>query len=224
MHKANLEIIKTKIQEAKQASPSKDDITLVAVVKNRTNDEINSIIKAGATEIAENRVQALRDRGEDILPAKRHIIGHLQTNKAKLAVSLADMIQSIDSIHLLKEVGKAASSLNKNIEVLFQINIANEATKFGAPKKKLNELIQTAGKIPNITVRGLMAIMPIETKLLYYKEMYEIFLDNREKIMHNIYNDNIHMDFLSMGMSGDFLQAISCGANMVRLGHCLFEI
>lgn len=213
-----LESVFSQLEEAHEVSPNQDPITIVGVIKNQTTEDANLLISSGIVrDIAENRVQALRDR-VGLLAAKRHIIGHLQTNKARLAIALCDMIQSVDSLRLLGEIEKQAEKLNKTIEILFQINIANEEVKFGAKKEELPELFKYASEMRYVQVKGLMAIMPVETKIAYYQEMYDLFEESKIKVQA----ENIEMQYLSMGMSGDFQQAVSCGANMVRLGRCLF--
>ncbi len=213
-----LESIFSQIEEAHSVSPNRDEITVVGVIKNQPTEEANKLILSGLIkDIAENRVQAMRDR-TGLLPATRHIIGHLQTNKVKLALSLSDMIQSVDSLHLLEEIEHQSEKMAKTAKILLQINIAQEACKFGAEKEQLPELLKRVSEMPHIRVEGLMAIMPIETKLAYYQAMYELFEETKIKIS----GENIQMRYLSMGMSSDFQQAVSCGANMVRLGRCLF--
>lgn len=218
IYEHSLESIFSQLEEAHEVSPNRDEMTVVGVIKNQSTEDANALISSGLIkDVAENRVQALRDR-IGLLEAKRHIIGHLQTNKVKLALTLCDMIQSVDSMHLLQEIEKQAEKLNKTIEILFQINIANEEIKFGAKKENLPELLKAASEMPHVRVEGLMAIMPVETKIAYYQEMYALFEEYKTKS----FGENIRMKYLSMGMSGDFQQAVSCGANMVRLGRCLF--
>jgi pyridoxal phosphate enzyme (YggS family) len=218
MIKDNISEIRKKIAAAGQENNHNEPVTLVVVTKNQTIEKANEAIDCGIFDIGENRVQALVERNSLLKPAKRHLIGHLQTNKVKQAVLYADLIQSVDSIKLLNEIEKHSKSLNKKTEVLIQINIANEAAKFGISPSMLPEMLKYAEEMNNIIIRGLMAIMPIETKLKFYQEMYDIFLDNKQKIVHNIY-----MDFLSMGMSSDFETAVKCGANMVRIGSYVFH-
>jgi len=201
-----------------------DSVKIVGVVKYQSVEDANALISEGSvTDIAENYVQALVERNNLFLPAKRHLIGHLQTNKVKAAISVADMIQSVDSVKLLREIEKQAAKISKPVEVLLQVNIAREEAKTGIFEEQLDELILSASEMPHIRVKGLMSIMPIETKLLYYQKMYALFIDKREYLVHNICSNNISMDYLSMGMSSDYETAIKCGSNMIRLGRCLFR-
>ena len=164
-----LDTIYQRIEHARETSPTGEAVTVVAVIKNQPTQAANALIQEGIGIVAENRVQALRDRGADLLPSQRHIIGHLQTNKVKIAVTLADMIQSVDSMRLLHEIEKQSGQLGKKTEILFQVNIAKEESKFGADKEDLPFLLRAASEMEHVTVRGLMAIMPIETKVLYYR-------------------------------------------------------
>ena len=218
MIKDNIAEIENKIIIAQTEAEHSEPVTLVVVTKNQTIDNANEAISCGINDIGENRVQALAERNVLLKPAKRHLIGHLQTNKVKQAVLIADLIQSVDSVKLLNEINRQSKALNKNTEVLIQINIANEESKFGISPSMLAEMLNCAQEMTNITIRGLMAIMPIETKLKYYQGMYDIFLDNKQKIVHNIC-----MDFLSMGMSSDFETAVKFGSNMVRIGTYVFR-
>lgn len=218
MFSDKLKEIKSDIAEAQAYSPYRGDVTIVGVTKNQTAEAANEIIKNGITVVAENRVQAMKEKADLLLPSKRHLIGHLQTNKVKVALSLFDLIQSVDSERLLLEIDKEAKKLGITAEIFFQVNIAREEIKFGMFKEDLPKILQTASELENIKVSGLMSIMPIETKDDYYKNMYDLFAE-----MQNKNGGNIDLKFLSMGMSGDFCTAVRYGANMVRLGRCLFN-
>ncbi len=218
------EDIKKRIENARGEAGLAESVKIVGVVKYQSIEDANALIsQGGITDIAENYVQALTERSHMFLPATRHLIGHLQTNKVKQALAVADVIQSVDSVKLLKELEKQASKLEKSVDVLFQVNIAKEEAKTGIFEENLDELFLVATEMPHIRVKGLMSIMPIETKLLYYQKMYALFLDKRNYLVHNICSDNISMDYLSMGMSNDYETAVRCGSNMVRLGRCLFQ-
>lgn len=211
-----------KIENAKEESPSKSPITIVGVVKYQTIEDANNLIQFGIKDIAENYVQSLTERAPLFLPCKKHLIGHLQTNKVKAALLYADMIQSVDSIHLLQEIQKQSSKLNKTTEILIQVNISKEEAKSGCDVSEVNNLISFCAECPNISLKGLMAIMPIDKNPLFYQKMYELFIDKKEFLVHNINSKNISMDYLSMGMSNDYELAVKCGANMLRLGRTLF--
>lgn len=200
-----------------------DNVVIVGVVKYQTIENANLLIQNGIENVAENYVQALAKRAPLFLPSKKHLIGHLQTNKVKTAIKIADMIQSVDSLHLLEKINTEAAAENKIMDVLVQINIAREETKTGIFAENLNELLDSSEGFENIKIRGFMAIMPIETKLLYYDKMYEIFLDKKSDFGHNSLRRNISIDYLSMGMSMDYKIAIKAGSNMVRIGRSFFS-
>ncbi len=192
-------------------------VTLVAVTKNQPIDVIPALAEAGVTDFAENRVSALLEKAE-LMPGKRHLIGHLQTNKVKKALSAADLIQSVDSLHLAREISRCAVLANKTVDILIQVNIAKEEQKFGIYEEELDCLLQEVSTLPNVKIRGLMAIMPIETKDEYYTKMYEIYRNYAELKPYDI-----SMDILSMGMSNDYATAVKYGANMVRVGTALYR-
>ena len=146
------------------------------------------------------------------------LIHILQTNKVKLSLDLFDLIQSVDSERLLLTINKEAAKKSIVAEIFFQVNIAREEIKFGMFKEDLPEMLSLASELENIRVSGLMSIMPVETREKYYQDMYELFMNEKTKSYKNV-----DLKFLSMGMSGDYIQAVSCGANMVRLGRCLFN-
>ena len=157
MIKHNYEEIRKRISE--YVDPNA--ISIIAVTKYQTVEAANEAIACGITEIGENKVQQLCERDKLLLPAKRHLIGHLQTNKVKQAVSVADLIQSVDSERVAVEISKQAGKINKIQEVLIEVNIAAEETKTGATLDEFKNIIQTCGSLPNILVKGLMAVMPI---------------------------------------------------------------
>ena len=212
--------IKKTIEEARLKSPNKDDVVIVGVTKNHPVEAANDIISNGISIIAENRVQAMKEKIDSslLLPSKRHLIGHLQTNKVKLSLDIFDLIQSVDSERLLLTISKEAAKKSIVAEIFFQVNIAREEIKFGMFKEDLPEMLSLASELENIRVSGLMSIMPVETREKYYRDMYELFMNEKTKSYKNV-----NLKFLSMGMSGDYIQAVSCGANMVRLGRCLFN-
>lgn len=218
MFSERFEYIKNEIEKAKQKSPDKEEITIVGVTKNQHVEAANEIIRGGINIIAENRVQAMKEKSELLLPSSRHLIGHLQTNKVRSALELFDLIQSVDSEKLLLEIDKTAAKLSKPAEIFFQVNIAREEIKFGMFKEELPHMLSVASELENIKVSGLMAIMPIDTKEEYYRNMYDLYAESKQKRYKNI-----NLKYLSMGMSNDYSEAISCGANMVRLGRCLFN-
>ena len=208
----NYNIIKEKL-------PS--EIKLIAVSKTKTVEDIKKIYDVGCRDFGENKVQELLNK-YDKLPEdiKWHLIGHLQTNKVKYLPNLVYLIHSLDSIKLLNEIEKQFSKCNKVANVLIQINIGKEEAKTGLNIEDLDELISEVEKCNFVKVKGLMATIPKgneESCRYYFKKMKEIFdnLTNKEF-------KNISMEYLSIGMSGDYEYAIEEGSNMIRLGSKIF--
>lgn len=194
-------------------------VTLVGVTKTKPAEMVVRAIRAGIDVIGENYVQEYRekDAAGAYAGAKVHIIGHLQQNKVKYVAGKVDMIQSVDSLSLLEAIGKRARALETVQDVLIEVNIGREPDKSGCAPEALDELLARASDLDGIRVRGLMAIPPAECSRAYFAPMYNLFIDNsREKY------DNVSMDFLSMGMSDDYADAIRQGANMVRVGSLIF--
>lgn len=207
---------------ARRAGRDPSDICLLAATKTVPVEVINHAIAAGIRVIGENRVQELCSKIDRLDPsATRHHIGRLQTNKVKAVVGKVQMIESVDSVHLAQEIGKQSLRLGMATDVLVEINIGEEEAKSGIAAEQAESFLSRIGGIDGIRVRGLMAIPPIcrnEREIYqYFEKMYKLFIDISGKRM-----DNIHMDYLSMGMSGDFEQAIEAGANIIRLGTALF--
>lgn len=218
----NYEAILKKIEEsAEKSGRKKEDITLLAATKTIDTDTINHAIKSGIDYIGENKVQEFLSKKDFLEPCHRHFIGHLQTNKVKDIVPYVELIHSVDSLKLAKEISKVSQKYEKTTDILLEINIGNEETKSGFKAEELDENIKEIAKLPGICIRGLMAIPPIcrkgEKNTEYFKKMRKLFIDIQSK---NIDNSNI--DILSMGMSDDYDEAIVCGATMVRIGTSLF--
>lgn len=192
-------------------------VTVVAVTKNQPETCFADLEKTVICDVGENRPQALAERS-CLTVARKHLIGHLQTNKAKLAVRHADLIQSVDSVHLAKAVEEAAAKEGKVQDILLQVNIAKEEAKFGIYIEDLPQLLAYCSEAEHLRVRGLMSIMPKETQDRYYRDMYDLFQNLKQQAL-----PRISMEILSMGMSGDFERAVRYGANMVRIGSYLFS-
>ena len=209
-------------EAALRAGRRPEDITLVGACKTMEAEAIREAIRAGVDHMGENRCQELTEKLAQgaYAGAKLHFIGHLQQNKLKYLVGKADLIQSVDSLELLRLTDRRAESLGIRQSVLLQVNIGREEQKDGILPEALPELCEYAGKLPNISLEGLMAIPPVYISgenYLYFDEMYQLFIDMRAKKY-----DNISMNILSMGMSGDYPAAIRAGANMVRVGTAIF--
>ena len=221
----NVKVIREKIALAAEKSGRKsEDIQLLAVTKTVDPVFINHAIdNCNINLMGENRVQEFLSKKDDLHLEKTevHLIGHLQTNKVRQIVEHVSMIESVDSIRLAKEIGKECAKINKTMDVLVEVNVGMENSKFGIDSVLLGEFMAEIGEIPNIKVKGLMAIPPIcensyEVKR-FFSNMYKMFLDIKAKKL-----DNIDMHTLSMGMSGDFVEAIEEGATEVRVGSSLF--
>ncbi len=218
----NFAYIKEKINEAAKISGrSPDDITLLAATKTVDVCVINHAIKNGLKYIGENKVQEFLFKYEDYLPVHKHFIGHLQTNKVKDIVGKAELIQSVDSLHLAKEISKQSIKKGVMTDILLEVNIGEEESKSGFRYNEVEENLKIIAEMDNICIKGLMAIPPICNKAQdnkkYFAKMNNLFIDIGSK---NI--DNSSMDILSMGMSDDYYTAIIEGANLVRIGTALF--
>lgn len=222
----NIRKIRDQIGLAAEASGRKsEDILLVAATKTQDAKDIKEAIAGGVDACGENRVQELVEKYPQgaYEGAPIHFIGHLQKNKLKKVVGVADIIESVDSLSLLEEIEKRACEIKIVQDVLVQVNIGSDPAKFGISSDAVLNLLENTENFRNIKVRGLMTILPIspiETKnRQYFYNMYKLFVDIKAKRY-----DNVSMDYLSMGMSGDFCQAILEGANMVRIGSSIFGL
>lgn len=220
----NLRVIREQIWTAcDRAGRPHDSVELLAVTKTVAPALINEAIADGVTAIGENRVQEFLGKKEELHldGVRAHLIGHLQTNKVKSIVGQVDMIQSVDSERLLTAIGKASQALGITTDILLEVNIGRELQKSGVLPENLEKLLETASGVQGIAVQGLMTVPPIlETeyeKRKIFSEMYQLFVDIRDKKL-----DNINMNILSMGMSGDFTEAILEGATTVRVGTAIF--
>lgn len=221
MIKDNVEAILKNIEQSKANDA---DVLLVAVSKYRNIESIKLVYDAGVKDMAENRVQEFLDK-YDKLPKdiNWHMIGHVQTNKVKYIVGKVCLIHSLDSIHLAEEVAKQSKKNDIQSNVLLQINIANEASKYGFKKEEIYDAIAQISKMDNINIKGLMCIAPLdaaENELNnYFCDMKSIY--EQSKIMYN--TNKAEMKYLSMGMSNDYMTAVKNGANVVRIGSAIFE-
>ena len=219
---ANFSVIEEKIEAAvKKIGKKRSDITLLAATKTVDVDTINYAISSGITTIGENKVQEFLSKYDSISPVTHHFIGHLQTNKAKDVVGKVSLIHSVHSLKLAREISKQAFKQGITQEVLLEVNIGEEESKSGFLYGEVIDAIKEISQLPNIFVKGLMAIPPIcdkaEENRKYFKKMYNLFVDIREQKI-----DNSSMEILSMGMSDDFDVAIEEGANLIRVGTALF--
>ena len=199
-----------------------EDVLLCAVTKTRTADEINEAIDAGITDIGENKVQEIMDKFDSVKPVRWHLIGHLQTNKVKYIIDKVSMIHSVDSLHLAQEIDKRAAQHGITMDILIQVNSAQEESKFGISTDETEGMIRDIlDKCPNIRIRGLMCIAPFaenpEDVRVYFAQVKKLY-DEYSSIEHN----NLDFKYLSMGMSHDYEVAILEGSNLIRVGTAIF--
>lgn len=200
-----------------------EEIKLCAATKMNDADAVRQAIAAGVDCCGENRVQELTAKLAEnaYAGAPVHFIGHLQTNKVRQVVGKVDLIQSVDSAHLLRAVDREAGRQGIRQDILLEINIGNEASKGGFSPEEILPLLENFGEFSNVCVKGLMAIPPISRfpgeNLEFFQKMRQISVDIRD-----IINDNVKVDCLSMGMSGDFEDAIAAGSTMIRVGTAIF--
>ncbi len=206
---------------AERSGRKPEDIILLGATKTVPAEAVNHAISGGLAFIGENKVQELLDKWPLIEgDVHSHFIGHLQTNKVKYIIDKVEMIESVHSIKLAEEINKRAAGIGKTMDILLEVNIGGEESKSGFAPNEVESAVKSIAKLENVKVRGLMTIPPVsegDELKKYFTKMKELFVDIRDK---NI--DNIYMDYLSMGMSSDFAEAILCGANIVRVGTSLF--
>lgn len=200
----------------------RSEVTLIAVSKTKPVEMIREAMEAGAEVFGENKVQELCDKYE-VLPKdlRWHLIGHLQRNKVKYIVGKAELIHSVDSLRLAEEISKEAQKKGVEADILIEVNVAEEESKFGVTVQDTENLIREIAVLPGIHIRGLMTIAPYvedpEENRLVFRTLKKLAVDIEKK---NI--DNITMNVLSMGMTGDYEVAIEEGATMVRVGTGIF--
>lgn len=219
----NYKTIIANIDSAMSDCGRNDKVRLLAVTKTVDTDRINYTASLGATLIGENKVQELLDKYDKLDPSiEVHFIGHLQTNKVKYIADKVSMIHSVDSYKLAEEISRQCVRLGRSMDILIQVNVGEEATKSGVPPYKTKTLLDEIKALPSINVRGLMVIPPISTEKSttreYFYTMQKIFIDIFGEKSDN--ENNIYQ--LSMGMSGDYTDAINFGSTIVRIGSALF--
>ena len=210
--------------ECQKAGRKPEDVTLIAVSKTKPVEMLMEAYEYGCRDFGENKVQELLDKYE-VMPKdiRWHMIGHLQRNKVKYIVDKVYLIHSVDSLRLAEEISKEAVKKNVCANILVEVNVANEETKFGTTCEEVKQLVQDIAKLPNICVKGLMTIAPFvenaEKNRPFFSNLKKISVDIMEE---NI--DNITMENLSMGMTGDYAVAVSEGAACVRVGTGIFGV
>ena len=223
--KQRIEAVQEKIAAAARAAGrDPGEITLCAATKVQTDDTVRAAIAGGIGVCGENRVQELTAHlaAGAYAGARVHFIGHLQTNKVNKVVGRVDMIESVDSLRLLQAIQNQAKKLGLRQDILLEVNIAGEESKGGCPAAELPRLAQAARAMGCVRLRGLMAIPPIalhpEDNRPYFSAMRQLFIDMREKMSDN----QTDINCLSMGMSGDYEEAVAQGATLVRVGTAIF--
>ena len=219
----NLEKVRLRIVEAcRRAGRNPDEVTLIAVSKTRSVEELMEAYRAGAFHFGENKVQELAEKmpqmPEDI---HWHLIGHLQRNKVKYVVGRTALIHSVDSLKLAEEISRVSVKQNTTAQILIEVNVAQEDSKFGVSAEETLELAMEIAKLPGLQLKGLMTIAPYtedpEENRLFFRKLKQLSVDISSK---NI--DNVSMSVLSMGMTGDYEVAVEEGATCVRVGTGIF--
>ncbi len=219
----NIKNVKENIaRAAEKAGKNPEEITLVAVSKTVESERIREALRHGIEIIGENRIQEAETKFKQIpLKFEKHLVGHLQTNKAKKAVELFDMIQSVDSVKLANEISRRAIQKGKVIGVLVEVNTSAESTKYGLKPDEVMDFMKQISKLEGIKVKGLMTVglfsSDMEKVRPCFKKLKRIFDELKEEKI-----PNVEMKCLSMGMTQDYEVAIEEGANMVRIGTAIF--
>ena len=223
MIKEQLETVESNICRAcSKSKRNREEVTLIAVSKTKPVEDLKEAYACGIRYFGENKVQEIMDKYPQ-MPAdvKWHMIGHLQRNKVKYIIGDVALIHSVDTYRLAEEINIQAKNIKRIVPVLIQVNIAGEATKFGISREETLQLVTEISKLDSLRIKGLMTIAPFvenpEENRAYFREIKELSVDIAAK---NI--DNVSMDILSMGMTGDYMVAIEEGATIVRVGTGIF--
>jgi pyridoxal phosphate enzyme (YggS family) len=219
----NLKVIRERIsQSALKVGTCAEKIKLVAITKNVDVERIKQAVDCGVKTIGENKLQEASSKFE-LLPIEleKHLVGHLQTNKVKKAINLFDMIQSVDSLHLAVEISKRVKELNKEIPILIEVNTSGEKTKFGIEPEAALPLVEKISALENIKIQGLMTIGLWSGEEAKVRPCFVKLRKLFERIKQQEIS-GVEMNYLSMGMTGDFEWAILEGSNMVRIGTGIF--
>lgn len=223
MVKENLLIVENRIKEAcKRCGRDRSEVTLIAVSKTKPADMIREAYQWGIRDFGENKVQEICDKYEQLPGDIRwHMIGHLQRNKVKQVIDKAVLIHSVDSVRLAEQIEEEAAKKEICVNILLEVNVADEESKFGLRLEETEQAIRDISVFPHISIKGLMTIAPFvenpEQNRPVFKELNQFYVDMQRK---NI--DNVNMNMLSMGMTGDYEIAIEEGATLVRVGTGIF--
>jgi pyridoxal phosphate enzyme (YggS family) len=219
-----LEAVRERINRSASACGRKpSSIRLVAVSKTKPASLVKEAIGAGVMDLGENYIQEARDKIAELsqYPARWHFIGHLQSNKAKYAVSLFELIHSVDSMKVAMELDRQAQKIEKVQSILIQVNVAGESSKSGISPQEAMQLVKEIARLENLSVRGLMALPPFFNAPERVRPYFVALRELRDRIRAEGI-ERVDMDELSMGMTGDFDVAIEEGATLVRIGTAIF--
>lgn len=221
----NLKAVQEQIEKTCQKAGRKsEEVTLIAVSKTKPASMLREAYDTGIRDFGENKVQEITEKYE-VLPGdiRWHMIGHLQRNKVKYIVDKVSLIHSVDSLRLAEEISAQAQKKQVEVDILVEVNIAQEESKFGTGRNEAVTLVEEIAKLPGIHIKGLMTVAPFvenpEDNRKYFQQIRELSVDITQK---NI--DNVSMGVLSMGMTGDYMVAIEEGATMVRVGTGIFGV
>lgn len=223
MIKENLAYVEEQITKAcERSGRNREEVTLIAVSKTKPVSLVDEAIDNGIREFGENKVQEIMDKYETVkTPVNWHMIGHLQRNKVKYIVDKVCLIHSVDSYRLAEMIDQEAAKKGVKCDILIEVNIAKEDTKYGVMEDEVIPLIEQISKLTNIRIKGLMTIAPFveysEKNRVHFRNLRNLYVDIKTK---NI--DNVDMKILSMGMTNDYVVAIEEGATMVRVGTGIF--
>ena len=210
----NIKRIRDTVENARQRAGTQS-VSIMAVTKTVPPERVNFAVSQGFDLLGENRVQEYLVK-KDLYDgsARIHFIGHLQSNKIKYIIDSVEMIQSIDSVHLAREVSRAAIAAGRTMDILCEINIGEEPSKTGFSPSEFPDAAAEIASLEGVRLKGLMAIPPVNEGKRYFEKMRELYDDMRSRYTG--------LEVLSMGMSSDYPDAIACGANLVRIGSALF--
>ena len=224
--RSNIETInRQKAEACLRVGRDPEEVRLIAVTKLHEPEEINEAIACGVTDIAENKVQEILRKYDAVDPVRWHLIGHLQTNKVRQVIDKVCMIHSVDSLHLAQEIDKRAAQHGLVMDILLQVNIAEEESKFGINEEALDGLVRDITETcPNVRIRGLMCIAPFEEDPEQVRPCFR-----EAKRLFDLYAAQEHTErldfkYLSMGVTNDFQVAVEEGSNMIRVGTAIFGI
>lgn len=219
----NINNVMTQVKEiCEKKGQDYNNVTVIAVTKTIDTARIKEAIDSGITDIGENKVQEIMDKYEDVKDiANIHLIGHLQSNKIKYIIDRVKLIHSVDSLSLMKEIDKRAAKADVIANILIQVNVAEEESKFGIKMDEVEDFMIIASQYNNIRIKGLMTIAPYAENPEDVRLIFRALKEKYDKLTSGKYK-NVEMKYLSMGMTNDYHVALEEGSNMVRIGTGIF--